>query len=271
MSRLISMADRPETTFLPGSLTDPKSPTSRDSSLRCQLTFVHYVPSKASSGASDLPRASADRTLQARDRCVRLPESGKEPAHQHGILFGRPEGPNRAERLEPDPSGALECAPRGCAAQIHALFRCLGGRARIVGACGEVVLGRSVTESGVRDRSHEHGQGDGSDPEPAPARARRSQAALDQSGGQGLGRVFVVGAKVTGRSGLGGAGLIRAQGWRHDRVVGPLVRLDLKRGPSDPDLVTRTHRHGSSDPFPVDEGAVGRIEVFDDHRFTRAA
>ena len=81
-------------------------------------------------------------------------------------------------------------------------------------------------------------------------------------------------SKVTVRSlapDLGGSDLIRPRGCRHDRVIGSLVRLDLERGPSDPDLVTRTHRDGASDPLPVDEGAVGRVEVFDDHRSARAS
>jgi hypothetical protein len=47
---------------------------------------------------------------------------------------------------------------------------------------------------------------------------------------------------------------------------------DLKGGPSDPDLVTGTHCPGASDPLPVDERAVGGLEVpSDDHRCTRAS
>ena len=59
------------------------------------------------------------------------------------------------------------------------------------------------------------------------------------------------GHQTTGRWRLGGWDLIRPQGRRHDRVIGALVRLDLERGPSDPDLVTGTQRHGGSDPLPV--------------------
>src|SRR6266508_5200869 len=54
---------------------DRKTPTSRDTGLRCQLTFVSDVPSKASSSARDLALARANRSLQASDRCVRLPSA----------------------------------------------------------------------------------------------------------------------------------------------------------------------------------------------------
>jgi len=255
------------------SLTDCQPPTSRDTGCRRQLTFVSDVPSKASSGAGDLALAGANGSLQAHDRCVRLPEGGKEPAHQHGILFGRLKGSNRVERLEPGIAGALESAARWIAAQIHTPPRLLHGRARIAGACGEVILGRAVKGSRVRDHSQEHEQDYGPDREPAPVRAGRSQGAFEHSGGQGLGRghVFMLRGGINGRSRLGGSDLIRLQGWQHDRLRGSPVRLDLKRGPSDPDLVTGAHGDGPSDPFTLDEGAVGRIEVFYDHRFARAS
>ena len=95
----------------PSSL-DRKAPTSRDTGVRCPLTFESDVIAKTSHGAGDVPTARGNRILEPSDRCVRIREGGKEPGHQLRAFFGTPKSSKRAERLEPDAQSALQFAAR---------------------------------------------------------------------------------------------------------------------------------------------------------------
>src|SRR4029453_2136559 len=61
------------------SLADRKTSAARDTGLPRKLPFVPDVPSELSYGAGDRAVVATDRSLQAGDGCVRLPEGGQEP------------------------------------------------------------------------------------------------------------------------------------------------------------------------------------------------